>query len=194
MADGSGFEILENINWLEARVIFVTAYEDYAIQAIKHNAFDYILKPIMPQELYKTIDKIFDDELKQQPYPNSENLLKQLSNNEDYKIAIPTRKGLEYYFTHEIVFVKGEGSYSKIHLAGGREALVTKKLKEFETKLNSKGFIRIHKSYIINTIHVAGKIKADGGYLKMTDNNLIPISNTYKESVEQTIKSITNII
>lgn len=194
LADGSGFEILENLNGLEARVIFVTAYEHYAIQAIKHSAFDYILKPIMPQELNKTIDKIFDDELKQNPYPNVEPLLKQLTGGLNNKIGVSNRGGLEYYDINEILFIEGQGSYIKMHLIDNKEVVASKKIKDFEAILDSKGFIRVHRSYYINTAHIANILKEDGGYIKMTNGKQIPISLSYKEEAIKAIKGISNII
>lgn len=193
LGDGSGFEILEEFKDLDTRVVFVTAYEHYAIQAIKHNAFDYILKPILPEELQQTIDKIFSDELKQQPYPNFSKLLQQLSKEEE-KIAIPTRKGLEYFKLIDIVFIEGQGSYTKMHFTNGEGTLVTKKLKDFEEKLASSGFIRVHKSYLINLSQVKGLLKEDGGYVEVTNNKKIPISITYKKEVLSRINDISNIV
>lgn len=193
LGDGSGFEILEEFKGLEARVVFVTAYEHYAIQAIKYNAFDYILKPILPEELQQTIDKIFSDELKQQPYPNFSALLHQLSKEEE-KIAIPTRKGMEYFKLNDIVFIEGQGSYAKLHFTNGDEMLVTKKLKDFEEKLGNSGYMRIHKSYLINLSQVNGVLKEDGGYVEVANNKKLPISATYKKEVLSRINDISNIV
>jgi two-component system LytT family response regulator len=194
LADGSGFEVLENLNGLEVRVVFVTAYEHYAVQAIKYNAFDYILKPIMPQELNETIDKIFDDELTQKPYPDINPLLKQVSGGLHEKIGIKNREGLEYYSIKDILYVEGQGSYIQMFLTGGESVLVSKKIKDFEVILDKKGFLRVHKSYYINITHIAGVLKESGGFIKMTNGKEIPISNTYKENALKVIKNISNIV
>ncbi len=194
LADGSGFEVLENLNGLELRVVFVTAYEHYAVQAIKYNAFDYILKPIMPQELNQAIDKIFSDELAHNPYPDIDPLLKQVSSGFHNKIGIKNREGLEYYSIENILYVEGQGSYIQMYLAGGKKVLVSKKIKDFEAILDEKGFLRVHKSYYINTIHIIGVLKESGGFIKMTNGKEIPISNTYKEETFKVIKRLSNII
>lgn len=192
LGDGSGFEVLESIDYSEVRVVFVTAYEHYAIQAIKHNAFDYILKPILPEELNKTIDKIFEDELKQSPYPKFSKLLKQLAGEEE-KIAIPTRKGLVYYLVKDIIYIAGEGSYARVYLKGGNQDLVTKKVKDFEEKLE-EDFMRIHKSYLVNKNHIEGFLKEDGGYLMLSNKTKLPISNSHKQVVINELRENLNII
>lgn len=193
LGSGSGFEILEHFSELKSRVVFVTAYEHYAVKAIKHNAFDYILKPILPEELKQTIDKIFEDELENNPYPNIDELLKQLTNTNN-KIAINTRKGMEYFKEDDIVIIQGQGSYSKLYLTNDKESLVTKKLKDFEEKINMNIFLRVHKSYIINLKHIVGVLKEDGGYVEMNNKKKIPISNTYKVETLKRIEDLSNIV
>lgn len=195
LADGSGFEVLEHFIDLEARIIFVTAYEHYALKAIKYNAFDFILKPVNPSELGEVLKKVVKDILNSAPYASNNALLAQLkSGSISNKIAVPSKNGYQYYKTDDIIVIEGEGSYSRIHLADGRVELVSKVLKDFEKSLVQQGFIRTHKSYLANIQHIDEIRKEDGGYLIMSSKKQVPISTKNKDAVVENIKAFSNII
>lgn len=194
LADGSGFEILENLDDLQPRIVFITAYEHYAINAIKHNAFDYILKPIDPEELYRVLEKLIEEEEKSAPYPDAMALLQQLIGGIGKKIAVPNRTGLEYYFIDDIVLIEGQGSYVQMHLTNGNSPLISKKIKDFEGILANKGFLRVHKSFFINLAHIESLHKDDGGYIQMSNGRQVTISPKDKDDILRSIKQLSNII
>lgn len=194
LADGSGFEVLENLNDLQTRVVFVTAYEHYAINAIKHNAFDYILKPIDPDELYGMLGKLIEEEEKVAPYPDASTLLQQLLGGIGKKIAVPNRTGLEYYFIDDIILIEGQGSYVQMHLVNGSSPLISKKIKDFEGILANKGFLRVHKSFFINLAHIESLHKDEGGYIQMSNGKQVTISPKDKDDILRNIKRLSNII
>lgn len=196
LADGSGFEVLEHLNHQKPRVIFVTAYEHYALKAIKHNAFDYILKPIHPEELNKVLQKITDQGQKspQPAIPDATALLQQLIGGINKKIAVPNRTGLEYYYIDDIVLIEGQGSYAEMVLTNGNNVLVSKKVKDFEETLTHKGFLRVHKSFLINMAHIESLHKDDGGYIQMSNGRQVTISSKDREEILRSIKQASNII
>ena len=194
LADGLGFEVLEHFPRLRARVIFITAYDSYAIRAIKFNAFDYILKPIEPDELRLSVNKALDELKRLKPLPDPQQLLQYLKGNSPQRIAVPGKNGLYYYPIEDIIMIEGDGSYSIMHLENKQEVVVTKKIKDFEESLEDKGFLRVHKSYLVNTMHIAQLHRDDSGYLLMSNNRKVPISPKDKEEIIWRIKQGATII
>lgn len=194
LADGSGFEILEKFSELHARVVFITAYEHYALKAIKHNAFDYILKPIVPDEFKQVLDKVTKEIKKSEPLPDSNALLQLFRGGMSRKIGVPTRNGLHYYPVDDIVVLQGEGSYTNMHLAGGEKVLVTKILKDFESSLRANGFLRVHKSFLVNINHITELRKEDSGCLLMSNGETVPISQREKDEVISLLKAYSPIV
>lgn len=192
LADGSGFEILEKFPGLRARVIFVTAYEHFAIKAIKHHAFDYLLKPVSPDEFNIVTHKAIGDVKKVTPVQDVTTLLRLIK--EPQKIAVPDRHGLQYYAVDHIVLLEAQGNYTEMHLSTARPVLVSRLIKDFEAILSDKGFIRVHKSYLVNMNHVSAYRREDSGCLLMSNGRKIPISARDKENVLSRLKAGSNMI
>jgi two-component system LytT family response regulator len=179
----SGFNLLERIKNPDFEVIFTTAYDHYAIKAIKFSAMDYLLKPIDVDELKAAVNKL------EEPRNDVGNGLKKfellLSNvkGKSAKIAIPTFDGLQMINADDIIKCIADESYTHIHLTGGKKLLVSKLLKEYEELLDGYNFFRVHNSSLINLKHVVKYIKGDGGYVTMSDNSNVEVSRRKKNEL-----------
>jgi two-component system LytT family response regulator len=178
MPKHSGIEILDFFgeNEIDFGIIFTTAYHQYAIDAIKLSAVDYLLKPISENDLIEAV-KRFESKFMRKI---SENNINEIQNN---TIAIPIGQGIKFIELDNIVFFKADNSYTEIHLNDGTSIIASRTLKNFETVLsNHKYFFRCHKSYIINFKYVENYIKSDGGYLNLKTQHEIPITMDKVES------------
>ena len=175
MTGHSGLEILDFFDPEEVqfRIIFTTAYSDYALQAFRFSAIDYLLKPIKHNLLIEAVER-FVQNAKQTQLLHLKALQQNLearTNWEEKRIALSTGHSLYFLQPKEIILVKGEAAYSDFHLSNGNKILVSKNLKHFEEQLTPLPmFFRCHKSYIINLQQVVRYIKADGGHLLLTGN------------------------
>jgi two-component system, LytTR family, response regulator len=180
MPDGTGFDILDCVAEMQFHTIFVTAFNEYAIKAIKANAFDYLLKPVDIEELQSSITRYSKSKTGQKESPAQ-------AGYSNLRIPVSTQEGCYYLAYKEIIHLKAEGSYTTIYCTGARPIVVSKNLKEFEHLLLDKGFYRVHNSHIVNIEHIQKYVRTDGGYLIMTDNSQVEISKTRKESFLHTI-------
>lgn len=176
MPGHSGLELLDffDENEIEFKIIFTTAYQEYAIQAFKFSAVDYLLKPINPNELTEAVKRFSKTKEKLQNYAILKENIKQDSFK---KIAVPTGNSLLFLETDKIVCIKGEGAYSEIICSDGNKHLVSRNLKNFEDIMCiDNNFVRIHKSYIVNTNFITAYNKSDGGSLELKNGMQLPIS------------------
>jgi two-component system LytT family response regulator len=181
----NGFEMLDLIDTKNFEVIITTAFEDYAIQAFKVSAVDYLLKPIDEKSLKTAVDRAKNRKRSK----IVDNLLENISEDvaiqvpSPKRLVLPTFNGMEFVNLDEIVYCKSEGCYTHILQDGKKEILVSKRLKEIQDKLSGKEFIRVHKSYLINTEHVEKFVKSEGGYFIMTNSDHVPLSRSKREEV-----------
>ena len=176
MPGHSGLELLDffNDNEIDFSIIFTTAYNQYAIQAFKLSAVDYLLKPINPQEL---MDAIALYQKKKQHLENWQALRNNLQERDNLKIAIPLSGKIVFLESSEILYLKGEGAYTNIMKTNGQQILVSRNLKSFEDLFEaSPDLVRIHRSYIGNLKHIASISKSDGGYAEFSNGEHLPIS------------------
>ncbi len=180
---GSGFDLLEACKHANFEVIFTTAHDQYALQAIKVCALDYLLKPISATDLINAISKIRQRNLTGTAKPqigafveNISNLNKQLSN-----IVLPTMDGFIVKKISDIIRCEADKNYTLFVFVNKEKILVSKTLKEYDELLNDMDFIRVHQSHLINASHVQRYIKGSGGYVKMSDDSLIEVSRRKKE-------------
>jgi two-component system LytT family response regulator len=175
-----GFQFLNKLTSRNFAVVITTAYNEYAIKALKHEAIDYLLKPIDSDDLQETIKKVKKYKSKQTSELNFELAFKQF--NERFnkkKVTINTDGKLIFIDADDILLVSGDGNYSTIELANNQKIVVTKKLKEVNSLLPQDHFFRIHNSYIINLNHLKEFIKSDG-YVVLTNNKKIPVARQRK--------------
>jgi two-component system LytT family response regulator len=182
MPHGSGFDLLVQFPDKAFDVVFITAFNHYAIKAIKFSAVDYLLKPININEFIVAMEKVAEKRASPaMPNRNFETLLENLSSAAPPKLAIPTSDGMEYLNTKEIIRIEADRSYSWFHLTGKRKMLVSKNLKEYQDLLNDRNFFRSHNSHLVNLEHVKKYIRADGGAIEMVDGSHVPISRTRRD-------------
>lgn len=192
MPGHSGLELLDFFeeDEVDFSIIFTTAYNEYALQAFKFSAIDYLLKPIQHTQLAEAVQRF----LKQKSSKQTEQIigLKQNLNTqlnwEEKRIVVPNGQSLHFLKPADIIMIKGEAAYSELHLADGSKMLASKNLKHFEEMLAAVPFfLRCHKSYIVNTNEVLQYVKSDGGYLKMKNGWQASIS---PDKVDQFISMI----
>ncbi|MEO6347639.1 MAG: LytTR family DNA-binding domain-containing protein [Aquaticitalea sp.] len=175
-----GFQFLEKLNNTDFAIVITTAYNDFAIKALKHEAIDYLLKPIDSDDLNDTIKKINKFNSK---FNNSSRIEKALSNFnakfDQKKITINTDGKLIFLNIDDIIYVESDGNYSTIVTKDGQKILITKKLKEVNDLLPEHYFFRIHNSYIINLNKIKEFIKNEG-YVVMESNHKIPVARQRK--------------
>jgi two-component system LytT family response regulator len=180
---GTSFEILEKIKQFDFEVVFTTAFEDYAIRAIKFSALDYLLKPIDITELREAVTKARRRREETLQNKNLYNLVKNLSDlNDSHKtITLSTSEGLEFVDVSDIIKLEADGSYTLFHLKQNRKLLVSKNLKEYENLLSDCKFYRVHHSCVINLNEVEKYVRQDGGYIVLKDGSHANLSQKRKE-------------
>jgi len=189
MPNQNGFDLLPKIAEADPQVIFTTAYAQYAIQAIRASALDYLLKPINYEELQSAVERVFAiiEEKKKQPVVDTRlaTLFENTRESAPQKIGFPTTQGVRFYKIEEIQICRAEGNYTTVFFQGTeRLELISKTLKDFEEILVGHNFIRIHRSYLINLnhlkeyrrFHASGSIDGEGGGVIMTNNMKAPVS------------------
>jgi two-component system LytT family response regulator len=182
LPDGSGFNVLENFPAKQFNVIFVTAYEHYAIKAIKFCALDYILKPIDIDDLVNAVNKVNIENQVPNSAQRKEVLLanSRQDNTFKQKIALPTLEGLQFVRLEDVIMCVGEGNYTTFVLSNKSKLLASKPLTFFEELLSDEQFYRVHKSYLVNLMYVDKYVKGRGGYLVMQDGTKVEVSTRLK--------------
>jgi two-component system LytT family response regulator len=181
----NGFEMLQKIQPVNFDVVFTTAYDRYAIRAIRVSALDYLLKPIDTEELDSVINHFKEkDRQSKNPLRQFEVLFEQVinKNSNNHSIALPTQEGLLIIKTGDIIRCEASGSYSKFFFTNRETLLVSRNLKEFEEILPEKEFFRIHESYIINLSFLKKYIRGDGGQAVLTDGSVLDVARRRKEN------------
>ena len=183
MPNGTGFDLLAQFPEKEFDVVFITAFNHYAIKAIKFSAVDYILKPININEFIDAVNRVVKkrSERSTQGNENLKILMENLRSSLPSRLAIPTSDGMEYLNPKDIIRIEADRSYSWFFLTGGRKVLVSKHLKEFQELLSDRYFFRSHNSHLINLKYVKKFIRREGGYIEMTDGAMISVSRNRKD-------------
>jgi two-component system LytT family response regulator len=177
MPEGSGFELLEELDDIDFCVVFTTAHPHYAIRAIRVDAIDYLLKPVQPAELKAAIARVEEavDLRRSQP-----GLFSGKKETVFQKIALPSTNGLIFCHPDEIVRCEADGAYTRIYIVSGN-LLVSKNIKVLEDILAPFSFFRVHKSHLINLKHLREYIKGNGGIAVMSDNSQVEVSKRKRE-------------
>jgi len=191
--DKSGFEILRSLKSIDFEVIFITAFDQYAIQAIKFSALDYLLKPINIIELQQAITKAKEKIASKKQNLNLENLLDYINNDrtKSKKIALPTLQQTHYVSVDEIIRCEAYNNYTTFYLKNASSIVVCKTLKEFVALLEPYNFRRSHQSHLVNLDYVKGLRKDGGGTLLLEDGTLIPISRQHLEPIKVSLQNMS---
>lgn len=176
LGEGTGFDVLQHFTEPAFHTVFTTAYDHYAIKAIRCSALDYLLKPVDASELQKAVAKAKEESntSRQTVAMLLENLRKPAG--ADYSITLATFEGFEFVPLQNIIRLEASGPYTHFFLKEGKKITVSKHLKEYEALLADHQFFRVHNSHIINLKEVKRMLKTDGGYAVMTDDSRISIS------------------
>lgn len=177
---GTGFDILAGINKIDFDIIFVTAFDQYAIDAFRFSAVDYILKPVKINIFKEAINK-FKQKRKYKDKDQKFRILIDNFNNNIHRIVLPTRKGFIVVKIKDIIRCEGDRNYTNFFFVNNKPMLVSKTIKEFEELLTNHNFFRIHQSHLVNINHITEYIRGKGGEIKMSDNSELPVSKHRKK-------------
>ncbi len=193
MPGGNGFMLLDKFPQRDFKVIMTTAFEDYAIKAVKHHAFDYLLKPIDIDELMFAMDTAKKDlerrTLSQSIEPGTGSYAVQRLTLTG-RIALPVKDGIFYLMVSDIVRIESDGGYSTFFAKDGAKYLVARNLKDYEDILPEKKFFRVHKSHLINMDKVKKYIRTDGNFLEMEDGSVVEIARRKKDEFLQLMNAM----
>jgi two-component system LytT family response regulator len=180
----NGFDLLEQLLIISFEIIFTTGYDQYAIQAFRFSALDYLLKPIDKDELIKAVAKV-EGKQTHKLTEQVDILLTKLSGKKGglQKIALPTLEGFELVALEMILHCESDRNYTNILLKGGRKLLVSRTLKEIEELLEGYPFLRVHHSHLVNLNEIVRYIRGEGGYLVMSDETSVPVSKSKRDAL-----------
>ncbi len=183
----NGFVMLQQLQYRNFALVFVTAYDHYAIKAIRYSALDYLVKPVEIDELKAAVAKAIANQHNLSSQVQLEILLEQLHKKQPQRISIPTSDGLRFLNIDQIVHLEASNNYTYIYLGSKQHYLVSRTLKEFEDMLPPEIFIRIHHSTIINKNYVEKYIRGEGGQVLMQDGKVLDVSKRKKGEFLQAI-------
>jgi two-component system LytT family response regulator len=179
----NGFQILEKLGQINFSLVFVTAYDQFAVKAFRFNALDYLLKPIDGKDLKVAVEKAL------QQKPNSEQLhlmKQQFQVGEKYhleKIALPYQNGVTFTEIKNVLYCESDNNYTRIYVVGGQQYLISKTLGDIQEVLEEKNFLRVHRQYLVNLDHIKKYVKGEGNYLIMSNECNIPVARNKKEKL-----------
>ena len=182
MTDGDAFDLLERINSISFKIIFVTAYEEYALKAIKFSAMDYLLKPVSVDDLKAAFLKA-ENQLLTDLKVQLSNLQSNLQATKDKTLVLRTSEKIFLININDIVRCEAGGSYTYFFINKQKKHIVSQPMKEFEELLTDSGFIRVHKSHLINISYIESFDKSDGGFVILKDETEIPVSRRKKNEL-----------
>lgn len=184
MPDGTGFDLLKKFEKINFKIIFVTAHQEFAIEAFKYSALDYLLKPLSPTNLLAAVKKAEEtmgsDELNMKLKILLNNIAEPIKNKK--KIVLKTMERIYSVDLDDIIRFESDGGYTKVYLTDGKRIMVSKTMKEFDDLLLDAGFLRVHHSHLINMNHLFCFEKAEG-HVVMKDDSIVPVSNRKKDQL-----------
>lgn len=188
--DKTGFDLLRKLSKIDFDIIFTTAYEKYAIQAIKFSAIDYLLKPVTAEDLNIAISKSAEKMVKNDTSSKLDTLFHNLKNIQGMskKICVPVVTGLVFLEIADIIRCESEVNYTTIFLKDKQKLVVAKTLKEFEEMLSEYNFFRVHNSHLINLAYIKSYNKGKGGFVTLADNSSIEVSTRRKDDFIKAIE------
>lgn len=183
----TGFDVLEELGRdISFDIIFITAYDNFGIQAVKFSALDYLLKPVQNKELKEAIDKHLKKTQHKIPAEQIDVLLNNVQAERKGKrgrIALASKESIEFVDPNDIIVCEANSNYTNVYLAEGRKRVISKTLKDFEDMLAPFDFFRPHNSHLVNLSRVKEFIRGDGGYLIMENKMQVPVSKNKKEEL-----------
>ncbi|MES2761166.1 MAG: LytTR family DNA-binding domain-containing protein [Bacteroidota bacterium] len=191
MPDGTGFDLLKKFEKVNFKVIFVTAHQEYAIEAFKYSALDYLLKPLSPSNLISAIKKVEEsfnsDELNLKLKTLLSNITEPAKTKR--KIVLKTMERIYSVDLNDVIRFESDGGYTKVYLFDGKRIMVSRTMKEFDDLLTDVGFLRVHNSHLINMNYLFCFEKTEG-HIIMKDESIVPVSNRKKEQLLELLNMI----
>jgi len=181
MPYGNAFDFIDQLQNIDFEIVFVTAYDHYAIDALNNHAAYYLTKPISIDNLIKAVDYVTDIKTQEDKLQNT--ILKPKTSKIEGKITIPTQGGFEILEIQDIIYAKADDNYTEIFLANGQKKLVSKTLKYFDDALKDNGFARIHKSYLVNINTIVSYRKGSGGTITLNNGKELSVSASKKANL-----------
>lgn len=183
---GSGFDVLERIEYQNFSLIFTTAYDNYALKAFEYSAIDYLLKPIEERQLENAIERAKTRKAGQNK--SLDILLKNLQQNKAQKIGIPTLDEIVFIDIEKIIRLEADSNYTLLKTSEGNSFIISRSLKYYEDLLRENGFIRIHDKHLINIDYVSKYIKGQGGQVVLTDKTVLDVSRRRKNELMESLQ------
>jgi two-component system LytT family response regulator len=193
MPGKTGLDLLTELSPKDFEVIFVTAYNEYMLQALQYSAADYLLKPVDEDRLIEAVqraEKRLQEGKKEEHTKALLHNLNKAGNPAEMRLCVPTLKGFTVLKLDEIIYCEAERSYTIFHLDGARTLTVSKPLSEYDEILHDTSFLRIHKSFLVNLLHVKEYQRGEGGMVIMSDNAEIEVSRRKKDQFIMKIKEV----
>lgn len=191
MDDGTGMDFLSRLPEINFQVIFITAYNKYAVDAFRFAAIDFLLKPIEPDLLITAVQRAVESSRKQKMIDQLSVLNgKMKSGNDEKRIVLKDQKAIYVVKVSEVVFLQADGVYTHFNLINGDKIMVSHNIKEYDEALTPYGFMRVHNSYLVNLALIRKFDKADGGSLIMEGNSAVPVSTRKREVILDYLKNI----
>ncbi len=184
LPDGLGFDLLKKVAPVRFRTIFITGHQEYALDAIKVSALDYLLKPVDEDELKTAIIRA------REIISHEEEQLKILALTENLqerkvlkRIILKTSEALQLISVSDIIRAEADSNYTRFYLSGGKHIIVSRTLKDYEEMLSGTTLIRVHQSHLVNLNYIDKFFKHDGGYILLKDGTTVPVSPVLKQKV-----------
>ncbi|MBB1284951.1 response regulator transcription factor [Flavisolibacter sp. BT320] len=187
MPGGNGFDLLKSLDQTDFGIIFVTAHDQYGIQAVKFSAIDYLLKPVAVEDLKAAVQKAAGKAAQKNQNLQLQNLLQLLRQEQEkssHRIALQSTRETRFIETGKILRCESSNNYTTFHLAGGEKIVTSRPIFEYEEMLAGYDFFRCHQSHLVNKKHIRSWVKEDGGYLLMDDNSEVPVSRNKREALK----------
>jgi len=194
MEDGTGFDLLQQLDPVDFKVIFITAYEEFAIKAFRFSALDYLLKPVDPDELVEAVGKagkIFQDDFNTQLNALNDHLHSQ--DKSAKRLVVKTHNSIHLIDVNEILYFESDGGYTELNVIGSKRIVVSSNLKEYEEMLTDYGFFRVHKSFLINMKFISRFDKADGGFVILSGEYKIPVASRKKDLLMEMFEQLSHL-
>jgi two-component system, LytTR family, response regulator len=191
MADGTGFDLLNALPAIDFKIIFVTAFDQFALQAFKFSAVDYLLKPVNPEALAEAVNRA--EQQVQAHHQLQMQVLKENLKNIDKqhkKIILKTTENVYLLNLQDLISCESDDNYTRVYTTGGEKILVSKTLKDYEEMLAGCGFYRVHKSYLINLAHIKRFEKQEGGYIILTNDLKIPVASRKRDEMMEMLEKM----
>ena len=182
----SGVQLVKDLQPLDCQVVFVTAYDEYALEAFDVDAVHYLLKPIHSDKLRVAIDRIIEKRKESEKF-TIDRLVDALSKSKlnNQRLPFNVQSGIEFVNPDEISYVSGENNYSVLHYTNGEKLMVSKTLSVVEKMLSKHTFLRIHKSYLLNLQHIVRYVNSDGGHIEVVGGVQLSVSRTKRGAIKK---------